>query len=310
MASRKKSIQGEKEFHENLLHEDQSDKEQLPARAQVKEIAGEIQDGARLVGAEPPSEKEIEHFAQLLSLYSAPEITGSATERFLADLLPALSPDKSSAHSLSWISKVIVMQIRFFPLTFWLGAAFFVLLGLLITPHFRPGEINLMIAVIPWLGSLSIFFGLGQSRGTWGELESFTPLPAHLLAMGRTFAALGADMLVALAATGLAVFWGLDTSIWEFTVSWLVPLLLSTSLAFLLVLLFGTQKALAMSTIFWGIQVIAHQRMGIFSFLSFPGDPFWAINKSLGLLFAGFCLAAAYFYLKSPYYQEQQHYQR
>ncbi len=258
-------------------------------------IAGEIRDEALNVGDLVPEDREVQMLAGMLSRYTVPEPSRAETAKLSAALL---GRSWFCSYSPAHLARVIAVQLRFFPSTFWLGTLVIILGGMLATPYFRPGEIHLMVAAVPWLGSLGTLFGLGRSQGSWGELEKVAPVPPALLALGRTFACLGIATLSALVATAFAFSQGRETGLLSFILTWLAPLLLSAGLALIISLVYGPRRALAATAIIWALQTLFQKGLGPIAFLSLPGDPLWAVSKGLALLCAVACLAGAYIYLK------------
>lgn len=264
----------------------------------LADIAKELQQEALKAGDPVPHEEEIRRVAEALSQYTAPEPARAGTALLSAALARELACEPFWVYSPAQVARIILLQLRFFPALFWLVAPVLLLGGLLATPYFRPGEINLMVASVPWLGSLGTLFGLGRSKGAWGELETLAPMPPALLALARTLACLSIATLASLSVTVLAFFLGREQHLWSFTVSWLAPLLLSAALALLLSLACGMRRSLAATAVIWGTQTLYHKGLGPFAFLSLPGDPFWAASKGLAFCCAAACLGLACIFLK------------
>jgi hypothetical protein len=260
-----------------------------------KNIENAICDDAGL------SESEAAYIKDCLNAYTAPGLPEGST----ADLAAAIDQHMDELYnvphrrvSIGDILSAAAAQMRFYNAYIWIAALVILLAGAVWTYNTGTASVNIMVAIVPWLGSTLTLYAMYQRRGVWGELERISTVSSEVAVMGRWVIAIGLDAAAALAATLLSVGMGWESSFAALTLSWLIPLLVSAALSLAVTLRFGISAALIASIAVWSVQLAAGQRLKAFYLIASPGDAYWAASRWVGLVLAAALTAWACFMLR------------
>lgn len=256
-----------------------------------------------------------------LRAYTAPDPTPGQTQALIqvlatemkAQALPLdtdLGSDSEPAPRLhgtvpsSWgiglrdVVAAVLAQIKFYPGYVWLVASALLFLGAAATAFFAPYQIHLLVALVPWIGSLITFYGIRQTRSVWADLEACCPISPEVLVLGRWLAAVILDTLVATAISTAAVQLGWEASLGRLIWGWLAPLVFSSALALFLTLRMGMPQALTAVTSFWALEVVAREHLGPFYLLAGPEQPLGMPSHALALALAAILVVGSLKYVR------------
>jgi hypothetical protein len=260
-----------------------------------KNIENAICDDAGL------SESEAAYIKDCLNAYTAPGLPEGST----ADLAAAIDQHMDELYnvphrrvSIGDILSAAAAQMRFYNAYIWIAALVILLAGAIWTYNTGTASVNIMVAMVPWLGSTLTLYAMYQRRGVWGELERISTVSSEVAVMGRWVIAIGLDAAAALAATLLSVGMGWESSFAALTLSWLIPLLVSAALSLAVTLRFSISAALIASIAAWSVQLAAGQRLKAFYLIASPGDSYWAASRWVGLVLAAALTAWSCFMLR------------
>lgn len=187
----------------------------------------------------------------------------------------------------------VLAQIKFYPAYVWLVAGALLFLGAAATAFFAPYQIHLLVALVPWIGSLITFYGIHQTKSVWADLEACCPISPEVLVLGRWLAAVILDILVATAVSAATVQLGWEASLGQLLWGWLAPLMFSSALALFLTLKMGMPQALVALTSFWALEVLAREHLGPFNLLAVPGQSPGLLSQASALALAAVLVAGS-----------------
>lgn len=260
-----------------------------------KNIENAICDDAGL------SRGEAAYIKDCLNAYTAPGLPEGSTANLAAAIGQHMDELYNVPHrrvSIGDILSAAAAQMRFYNAYIWIAALVILLAGAVWTYDTGTASVNIMVAMVPWLGSGLTLYAMYQRRGVWGELERISTVSSEVAVMGRWVIAIGLDAAAALAATLLSVGMGWESSFAALTLSWLIPLLVSAALSLAVTLRFGISAALIASIAVWSVQLAAGQRLKAFYLIASPGDSYWAASRWVGLVLAAALTAWACFMLR------------
>lgn len=260
-----------------------------------KNIENAICDDAGL------SKSEAAYIKDCLNAYTAPGLPEGSTANLAAAIGQHMDELYNVPHRRVGIGDILsaaAAQMRFYNAYIWIAALVILLAGAIWTYNTGTASVNIMVAMVPWLGSTLTLYAMYQRRGVWGELERISTVSSEVAVMGRWVIAIGLDAAAALAATLLSVGMGWESSFAALTLSWLIPLLVSAALSLAVTLRFGISAALIASIAVWSVQLAAGQRLKAFYLIASPGDAYWAASRWVGLVLAAALTAWACFMLR------------
>lgn len=260
-----------------------------------KNIENAICDDAGL------SESEAAYIKDCLNAYTAPGLPEGSTANLAAAIGQHMDELYNVPHRRVGIGDILsaaAAQMRFYNAYIWIAALVILLAGAIWTYNTGTASVNIMVAMVPWLGSTLTLYAMYQRRGVWGELERISTVSSEVAVMGRWVIAIGLDAAAALAATLLSVGMGWESSFAALTLSWLIPLLVSAALSLAVTLRFSISAALIASIAAWSVQLAAGQRLKAFYLIASPGDSYWAASRWVGLVLAAALTAWSCFMLR------------
>ena len=261
-----------------------------------KNIENAICDDAGL------SESEAAYIKDCLNAYTAPGLPEGSTANLAAAIGQHMDELYNVPHrrvSIGDILSAAAAQMRFYNVYIWIAALVVLLVGAAWTYDTADIiNVNIMVAMVPWLGSALTLYAMYQRRGVWGELERISTVSSEVAVMGRWVIAIGLDAAAALVATLLSVGMGWESSFAALTLSWLIPLLVSAALSLAVTLRFGISAALITSITMWSVQLAVGPRLKAFYLIASPGDSYWAASRWVGLILAAALTAWSCFMLR------------
>ncbi|MBZ4664839.1 hypothetical protein [Mahella sp.] len=254
---------------------------------------------------------DMDSIKELLNSYTAPEPTYESTRALAATLENEMDrlyglkakPSARRGIGINDLLRALAMQMHFYPIYVWLAATVILLSGTILTASMVSIKVNIMIALVPWLGSLLTLYGASINRGVWGELQAISPISTEVAILGRWLAATVINAAAATLVSGISVLAGWEDSFIMLALSWLIPLLLSTALALALTLRFGIGTAFGASVLLWAIELTAGNRLGPVNFIGQPGSYAWVSSRWIGTAVSAALMIWVWFMLRNTRYR-------
>ncbi|AEE97778.1 hypothetical protein Mahau_2639 [Mahella australiensis 50-1 BON] len=245
---------------------------------------------------------EAAYIKDCLNAYTAPGLPEGSTANLAAAIGQHMDELYGAPHkrvSIGDILSAAAAQMRFYNVYIWIAALVVLLVGAVWTYDTADIiNVNIMVAMVPWLGSGLTLYAMYQRRGVWGELERISTVSSEVAVMGRWVIAIGLDAAAALVATLLSVAMGWESSFAALTLSWLIPLLVSAALSLAVTLRFGISAALITSIMMWSVQLAVGPHLKAFYLIASPGDAYWTASRWIGLILAAALTAWSCFMLR------------
>ncbi|BBI35186.1 hypothetical protein [Cohnella abietis] len=275
------------------------------------------------------SEQERERLNQMLPRYTVAEPTTRQTAMLIDKLMPLLDTDQAElprftdqtsssvqprfadqlhhdrvalSQSLSArFVRTVMPQIVLLSGWFWAGSLLAVIISVMFMRIFEQFELltssNPIIMMAPLLSLVAIIYACRSYGTSMFELERSFPLsPAKWITSKITVVLCYYIALFVLAS--FIFTWHNDRAIVPFTISWLVPLCLYSSVTLALLLRLGNVTTAFTMTGLWLAQIIGSEKLGPLFLLGDSEYTYWAFSKIIGALVSLLALAYILFHLR------------
>lgn len=199
----------------------------------------------------------------------------------------------------------IIPQVQLFSWLFWIVSALLLIVGAVVMPLMdfnnfsNLDNFNSFFIVSVLLPGISVFYALRSYGTPMGGLESTFPVSQAEVIMGRLSIILLYDIVLASGVSVMLSIYGLTGPLFVFIISWLVPLCLCATLAFVGIICFGTKVGGVISIAAWGVQLFVGNRLGPFYFISDTGYEFWETSRVIASVLTVILIVIACITLRS-----------
>ncbi len=192
---------------------------------------------------------------------STPQPTAQETSQLLATLKPTISPQQVPATALwrerlQWVYWLLRAQMRVVHNEIWLGSAFVMTLGVLVTLavdlHALP-----FVLIAPMVAAVGITFLYAPSENPALEIELATAVSPRLILLARMALLFGIDLGLGIVGSLLLAAIRSDISLGPLLNTWLAPMTFLSTFAFFFSLIsFEPLLGVVLTLILWGIQTM------------------------------------------------------
>ena len=191
---------------------------------------------------------------------TTPQPTAKETSQLLAALEPML-PQQAAATKqwrayLQWAYWLLRAQMRIVRAELWLGSAFVMALGVLVT---LAADLQALpfVLIAPIVAAVGITFLYGPSNDPALEIELTTAVSPRLILLARMALLFGIDLMMGIAGSILLAAMRSDISLGPLLNTWLAPMAFLSAFAFFFSLIsFEPLLGVMLSLILWGIQTM------------------------------------------------------
>lgn len=188
-----------------------------------------------------------------------PRPTAEETAQLLAHLQPALpSAQEPFAQRLQvkarWVYWLLRAQMRVVRTEIWLGSAFVMALGVLVTLAVDRQALPFVL-IAPMVAAVGMTFLYGPANDPALEIELATAVSPRLLLLARMAVLFGIDFILGIGGSILLAGLHSDISLWPLMNTWLAPMAFLSAFAFFFSLIsFEPLLGVMLSLILWGMQ--------------------------------------------------------
>ena len=199
--------------------------------------------------------------AQLLKEMPAPQPTAQDTAILLAKLdhaLPRALPTNGNLWKLKlqWVYWLLRAQMRVVRTEIWLGSAFVMALGVLVTLAVDLQALPFVL-IAPMVAAVGVTFLYGPANDPALEIELATAVSPRMLLLARMAVLFGIDLGLGIAGSILLAGLNSQISLWSLINTWLAPMAFLSAFAFFFSLIsFEPLLGIMLSLILWGIQTM------------------------------------------------------
>jgi len=191
----------------------------------------------------------------------APQPTTQDTAQLLAKLKPAIPQPappftKMWQTRLYWFYWLLRSQMRVVRTEIWLGSAFVMALGVLVTLAVDLQTLPFVL-IAPMVAAVGVTFLYGPANDPALEIELATAVSPRMLLLARMAVLFGIDLGLGIAGSILLAGLNSQISLWPLINTWLAPMAFLSAFAFFFSLIsFEPLLGIMLSLILWGVQTM------------------------------------------------------
>ncbi len=205
-----------------------------------------------------------ESFLPIVSMLKempAPQPTSQDTALLLAKLKPAMPQPVTPLNELwrtrlRWVYWLLRSQMRVVRTEIWLGSAFVMMLGVLVTLAVNLQALPFVL-IAPMVAAVGVTFLYGPANDPALEIELATAVSPRMLLLARMAVLFGIDLILGIGGSIVLAALHSQIFLWPLINTWLAPMAFLSAFAFFFSLIsFEPLLGIMLSLILWGIQTM------------------------------------------------------